>query len=289
MSMTSTTLDSTPDGHVLLPSCLKGVDGRPRFRLMVPQVEMKDPGIRNLVQKEVFLGGFEIEARRFFDAHLRPGDAFIDVGAHMGVFTLSAVTAARDVHAVAIEPFPVNLSCLQKSVLFNKMERKVTVVAAAVSDRAALLPLHTGHGTMGSSLMAPDARTMKGPQLPLHVPTLALDDLLAGIAAVAGRRLLVKVDVEGAEPQVVAGAAGLLDAGRIAVLMLERNAAYPDPGHHAAFQGMLDGLSARGFTLWRFSALPEGGPLEPFLGAEAKVDILALAPGFEPVARFTPK
>jgi len=53
----------------------------------------------------------------------------------------------------------------------------------------------------------------------LPVPIVTLDGLLAERPALQNRRVLVKIDIEGFEPQVIGGARELLQSGRIAAWM----------------------------------------------------------------------
>ncbi len=45
---------------------------------------------------ELRFGGYEAPSRKFFDEHLRPGDSFVDVGSHWGVYSFSAALSGAD-------------------------------------------------------------------------------------------------------------------------------------------------------------------------------------------------
>ena len=277
--MTKTTLASTPDGYVLVPSALRGTDGTPRFNLVVAQALMNDQGIKHLIQREVFLGGFEIAARRFFDRHLRPGDLFLDIGAHVGTFALSAATAAPDVRVVAVEPLPVNLHQLIKAVHGNRLQDRVAVVAAAVDGQAGMARLHLSLGTMGGSLLPHrDAVAQAASLAPLHVPTITLPDaaLIAGPLA-TDARIFVKLDVEGVEPRVLAGSQSLLESGKIAALLVEKGETAAAGAGLAAFAAMLDRLASLGYSFHRFT----GDAVIPYVLSPEKADVLCLSPGWD--------
>lgn len=273
--MTKTTLAATPDGHVLVPSAQRDVTGKPRFHLAVAQGLMTDIGVKHLIQKEVFHGGFEMPARRFFDRHLTEGDLFVDVGAHMGMLTLSAVTARPGVRAVAIEPHPVNLHFLIKSVHLNQVQDRVDIVAAAAADGAGLVQLSSSQGTMGGSLLPlADDVARQTRVAPLYVPTVAVDEVVAATGRGDAARFFLKVDVEGVEPRVLAGARGLIEGGRVAALLVEKGSAYDNDDHLSALAATLDWLAGRGFSFWRF----DGDRQIPYTLGPGLTDILCLSP-----------
>ena len=64
---------------------------------------------------------------------------------------------------------------------------------------------------------------------PLNVPILPLDLFIDKRPDLSSGRLMVKVDVEGFEPEVMAGMEGLLASGRIAAIAFEQSEFYADP------------------------------------------------------------
>jgi FkbM family methyltransferase len=125
------------------------------------------------------LGTAEPEVVRCMDEHIKPGDVFYDLGANVGYFSL--VAAALGARVVAFEPFPDNLRLLQR----NAEGRDVEVRPVAVSDREGFASFEAGPTSQDGKLGEGD----------LTVPTVALD----------GDPTFVKVDVEGAELDVVRG------------------------------------------------------------------------------------
>ena len=63
-----------------------------------------------------------------------PGATFVDVGAHIGTSTISALAQHGFDRAVAIEPDRDNLRLLRANVALNGLEERVTIVPAAISD-----------------------------------------------------------------------------------------------------------------------------------------------------------
>ncbi len=252
-----------PNGQSLLPSATKYADGRPRFFVpLLHQLLKSDLGINYLVNRELGYDGFERITRDVLDAHLQSGDLFIDVGAHWGVMSLSAVTApAKGIRAIAIEPDPINASMLLQSVSLNQLSNSISVVAAAAGERAGVAELQL-LSTMGHSLKG-DAQAGEA-RHGLHVPVIGLDELLTSLGEDAASRIVLKIDVEGFEPEVLIGAKKTIASGRVALIIWERGEHYRfnkeirDKANAAA-----DWLSSLDFAHYTFPYHEWGGPLIP--------------------------
>lgn len=173
-------------------------------------------------------GTYEREQTRLFQEHIRPGATVLDVGAHVGYYTLlSAVLAGPGGKVHAFEPNPANADFLRRHVRINRLGN-VRVEQAAVSDRAGRARFDFGTGS-GTGHLA-DAGA-------LEVRTLRLDDYCAehGLAPTA-----VKIDVEGAEMSVLKGARETL-ARHHPTLFLSTHGAEV----HAASLAFLSGLGYR--------------------------------------------
>jgi len=149
----------------LLPSASRRSDGRPRFTLALdPVLAGSDHGLRFLIQQETRFDGFERASREVIDAHLKPGDLFIDAGAHVGAISLSAATAPAttlatgvDNRVLAIEPAPDNLRQLAASIAANGMGQRITLVPAALGAASGRSRLRLTRGSMGYRLGSDDA------------------------------------------------------------------------------------------------------------------------------------
>ncbi len=146
-------------------------------------------------------GEFEPQERRIIARELRNTDVFIDVGANVGYYT--CVARAAGVHVVAIEPLPLNLEHLFRALEANHWD-DVEIWPVAVAERPGSLPMW-GAKT-GASLVPGWAGTsLEYRQI---VPVTTLDILLD--RRLEGQRLLVKMDVEGAEYRALLGGASIL-------------------------------------------------------------------------------
>ncbi len=137
---------------------------------------------------------------------LARGGDFVDVGAHVGLYTVCAARLLRGRGRVlAIEPNPVACARLQENVAINDCANVVVDAAAATSaDGHALLHVPTNGDAAWSSLV--DGRVPASETV--WVETKTLD---AELERHALRPSVVKIDVEGCESDVLRGAPSLLE------------------------------------------------------------------------------
>ena len=159
------------------------------------------------------------------------GDAkhVVDVGSYTGYYTLVAAAENPALRVTAFEPVPTNYERLMANLAANGFHDRVVALRLAVSSTSELLRLGMPpEERMPSSGRLPSSVIGLEPGLAyIDVPTVTLDDALAGVDVD-----VVKVDVEGAEGDVVDGAADVLSRCAPTLLMecfpsLETNAADP--------------------------------------------------------------
>jgi FkbM family methyltransferase len=119
-------------------------------------------------------------------------DVVMDCGANIGLFTLLALSRFPNSRLIAFEPDPENIESLRKHVTVNHL--KIEFVEAAVSTEDGQANFEAGLG-VGSALT--DGRPTAGRII--HVRTVKLARL---IAEAASKKLLLKLDVEGAEDRL---------------------------------------------------------------------------------------
>jgi FkbM family methyltransferase len=141
---------------------------------------------------------------------VRPGDVFVDVGAHWGMFVphiLGRLGPAG--RYVAIEPGPINISFLRRA--FSRSGENFEIVQAAISDWSGTSYLHAD-GTQEAFI---SRERLDG--VPVKVERL--DSILPPLEA--QRCMVVKVDTEGQEAAVIRGCKGLANSGIEPILFLE--------------------------------------------------------------------
>ena len=132
-------------------------------------------------------------------ALVRPGDVFVDAGAHRGLYILHILgRLGPDGLYFALEPSPTSFDFLANA--FGDADARLRRLPIAVSDVDGEARL-VDEGALTAHL---DAEAPEG----VPVATRRLDTLLAGVE-LAGRSLVVKIDTEGHEGRVIRGCAGL--------------------------------------------------------------------------------
>jgi FkbM family methyltransferase len=189
----------------------------------------------------------------------QPGDCVLDVGAHVGYYTvlLGRLTGPGG-RVLAVEPDPDNARLLRENVALNGLQDIVRVAETAAGSQPGSATLYRVQvGNRG------DNRLYANPQghpddnrLPLVISVTPLDDLIAGWPHVD----LIKMDVQGYECHVLTGLRETLDAHPSVIVVSEfwprgLVQAGTSPG------AMLDEFEARGFRLWE---IPESAAPHPF-------------------------
>jgi FkbM family methyltransferase len=258
MTLDHTISLQTVNGWAMLPSLLKHADQSPRFHLHFLASLAGDVGAQHLIINEAN-GGYEPPTRDLIERVLRPGDLFVDVGAHWGFFSLLAAThPAGGIEVVAFEPDLINATVLTENISRNRLASAVTVVCAACGNKNELAPLvlntTMGHSIRGVGLAAAARGFAK------WVPVVTLDSALTNMGKASPRRLILKIDAEGFEPNVIVGAQALLAAGRIALIVWERGPAFAEGLGRTAMIQMTALLSDCGFRHFRPADAHAGSP-----------------------------
>jgi FkbM family methyltransferase len=170
-------------------------------------------GSHSIHHRAMQAGTFEQLETGVLSACLSQADVFVDVGANIGFYTCLARIRGR--HVVAIEPLPTNLRYLYANLEANRWS-DVEVFPVGLADAPGLATLY-GASSTGASLIGRWARA--NPRVSRKI-ALSTMDIVVG-SRFSNRRVLVKVDVEGAEYRVLRGATTVLDSRPAPVWMVE--------------------------------------------------------------------
>lgn len=185
---------------------------------------------------------------RELDRLLRPGDVFIDVGANIGLYALKAARLVGPTGRVlALEPGEAAFGHLTSNLAMNAYPwaRALKLAASDRDGEAVLHHVPLGDDPQAFSLIA-NAATTDGET----VRTLTLDSLVA--RENLWRIDLIKIDVEGAEPMVIAGATRVLCQLRPAVIF-ECNAWINAGGASGAASETWDMLAEANYRFFRLT------------------------------------
>jgi FkbM family methyltransferase len=164
----------------------------------------------------------------------QPGDCVLDVGANVGDWTLAmALRVGRRGKVLAFEPVPYLADTVRKTARINR-QHWVEVLPLALSATDGAAEFSVERGNSGGSRLG----RAQGDFTLTSVTTARLDTLLATRPDV-DRIDLVKIDVEGAEADVLAGAERSLERFR-PVLLVESG--FETPEQRESIHGLLTGL-----------------------------------------------
>jgi FkbM family methyltransferase len=140
------------------------------------------------------------------------GGIMLDIGANVGRMAIPRVILGDVTRAYCIEPDELNYQCLVANVRDNGLAGLVVSDNVAISDRIGRLPLHRGkmsgaHRLVHTGGVSDRAR---------DVPCTTLDAWVADRAIDLADVTFVKVDTQGSELHVLAGASRVLAASHIA-------------------------------------------------------------------------
>lgn len=155
---------------------------------------------RDFVQREILRhGAYEPLTLALMAELLAPGDTMVDVGGHVGQYALHAARCVgREGRVVAFEPNPRTYQILQDNIALNGATNVIAVLCAVGRVAGVVAMSEIAEGNLGQTRFAYpgcDGTTFHVPVVPLSMslPSLGVE-----------RVTLLKIDVEGVEPDVVA-------------------------------------------------------------------------------------
>ncbi|MBV9264854.1 MAG: FkbM family methyltransferase [Acidobacteriaceae bacterium] len=162
----------------------------------------------DLIQKYVYyFGSWEPNISRWIASRLNPGDTFVDVGANVGYFSLLAASrTTASGRVIAIEACPEIFAQLQDNCRRNSYTN-IRAINVAASDQPGTLRLYRGGNENGGSTTT--IATAEGGQSYSDITALPLSGILS--PEECSRMRLIKIDVEGAEYNVLKGAAPIFE------------------------------------------------------------------------------
>ena len=158
----------------------------------------------------IYPGLCEFEDMAFVMHFLRPSDMFIDAGANIGAYTVLAAGVAGS-RVMAFEPAPTTFRSLTLNIQLNGLADRVTAFNVALGRGEGILKMTEGLGTENSICPSSSGGG-------LAVPVRARDFLLGEALPV-----LLKIDVEGFETQVFAGAKKMLHQPSLQAMIVEKS------------------------------------------------------------------
>lgn len=146
----------------------------------------------------------------------------IDIGAHIGLYSLGAAKRIGDAGMVyAFEPSPVSAAYLTEHIALNGQIGRIELHQVAVTDWNGQVPFYARGYAEQASLeranleeLAPDSENARLREM--VVQTVSLDTFCSERGLVPG---VIKIDAEGSEEQILVGARELLTSLRPEILL----------------------------------------------------------------------
>jgi len=175
---------------------------------------------------------------------VREGTIAVDIGAHFGTYSLAlARLVGRQGTVVSVEPIAEDAAMLRRAAA--QLRLPIDVVQAALSDRSGTATMHIPklHGYEKTALSSLESTVQASEVTAIEereVPVRTLDEVMSVYAKPVS---FLKIDVEGHELPVLAGAEGTIRTHRPAIL-IEIN---DDLGGERTAQDVFAWIAGRGY------------------------------------------
>ena len=167
------------------------------------------------IGQRIALEKYEPYETKLILGQTKKGDVVVDVGANIGYYTiLLADKVGKTGKVYAFEPDKINFEILKKNIEANNLNNVVAVNAAAGSKNETNI-LYRSKENLGDHKLYDNFQFSKSNFQKEKVKIIKLDDYLKNI-----KINLMKIDTQGWEPEVIAGAKGLIEENK-PVMFLE--------------------------------------------------------------------
>jgi len=149
---------------------------------------------------------YEWNVKRFVYKHLKNYDLFLDIGSNIGTYCI--IPALEGIRVIGFEPVKSNYETLVTNIKLNNFEHLITTYPVAIgktntSANFTLDMINTGasHLTEYDAIAEPVANPEHE-----HIEIVKFDDLKGDLNIDPNAKVMMKIDVEGMEPDVLIGA-----------------------------------------------------------------------------------
>ena len=175
----------------------------------------------------------EPDTVEWIETHMKDGDAFYDVGANVGAYSLVASKFFDGkVQVFSFEPSFLNFSQLCKNLVTNKCERSVVPLQIALSDQTGLEDFNLRVLVPGSAVHSlGEAVDNEGaafePASVQQVIRYRLDDFVRQFQVPTPNH--IKIDVDGTEIAILKGMGDILSSPSLRTMIIELNEGRGEP------------------------------------------------------------
>lgn len=238
------------------------------------QVAVVDDG-RDPICGTLLNGTFQVPVphQLIFDA-VKPHQTVLDLGCHIGTFSLIAAALSKEV--ITVDGSARNVALLQNSIRLNAIQN-IRVIHAAVSDKMGVTYFRDDGAYGGIERENTEGKFVE-------VPAVSVDSLLQML--LVERVDFIKMDVEGAELLALEGMKSLLSEGDAPILVFESNG-FTLRNAGSSPQELIRRVMDFGFTVF----LPRNGLLHPVnsgaFQSSCVADYVAIKPSRLPLEGWT--
>ena len=180
--------------------------------------------------------------------HFNPseGNIVIDVGAHVGRYTLlGSKLVGRTGKVIAVEAHPGNFQLLKRNLQLNKSNNVITLNCAAYSEDNPNLRLFLAGEDRGNTIYNTIMESRDATKKFVSIRALKLDSIVQDAGIEAHEINWIKIDVEGAEYEVLKGAQNILSNSKEISVLIEVHNVQNDNLHGP----ILDMLTKHNFSI----------------------------------------
>lgn len=187
----------------------------------------------------------EPETIVWIESDIKPGDVFYDIGANIGQYSLyAAVATQRQARVYAFEPESCNYAKLNRNIHLNGLQEVIVPLNLAISDRQGIAELRVtavrpGYAAHQLDVAQNRYRDEYGCCHRQGIVTTTLDALVADFGIRPPNHL--KIDVDGVEDLILAGAKRVLQRIDLRSVLIEAN--------ERSRQFVIELMRENGFTL----------------------------------------
>ncbi len=219
-------------------------------------VDLK-PGVKYIAYPDSSFGGLVVYTRlpeyyemKYFDSIIQPSDIVIDIGVHMGDYSLLAASRINTGHVLSFEPSREALRVFNLNITINKYEEKITVYPVVASAQNGYVDFVDNTRSEISHIQFERSleKTSK-------TKTVKIDDILS--KKTYKKVKIAKIDVEGAELFVLRGMEKSLSGHVIEQILVEINSDCKNYGFTP--EETINYLRSFGYKLYFFA---ENGKLQ---------------------------
>ena len=169
---------------------------------------------KNTIDFKLINSAYEWFVLKAFRDELKTVDLFIDIGAHIG--TYSIVAANNGVKTIAFEPIPTNYHSLENNIKLNKLNHLIKVFEFGLGTTDSVRKFNFNPLKPGASGVNPVKKNAKIIEVEIKkFDNLEIDEITNA------KSFLLKVDVEGMELDVLNGMKKFIESAEHLSIIIE--------------------------------------------------------------------